>query len=359
MKANVKQWVSLLSSRLALNLYFWLFLFLIKQSDADDQFVYSKPFYYAVILFYMSIFAGLGYLNNLVLIPKFLLRKKHFLYFVWIIIAVLLSSFSYTFLLKLLPILYPGLNSLEMSLIMDPTNNDISFWGIVNDMQTYFSWMVVWVIIFSLLAIYHHSVKKMNQMQEAINKHREVELAFLKNQLNPHFLFNTLNNIYALALKKSDYTPEAVLKLSTLMRYILYESNQEFVSFKKEKEMVQAYIDIELLRLPDSPQLQFTLAAEEEEAHIPPLLWLPILENAFKHGRSTEDLQIDFTFAIQQQTLLIKCKNNIPAKPLVTKEGGIGLKNLHKRLELLFASRYELHQFSDENFFNIELKINY
>lgn len=345
-----------LSSRIALNIYFWTFLFILKQGDADDQHAYSTAFYYAVILFYMSIFAGLVYLNNFLLVPKLLFRKKRLFYFLITTILVFITSFLYTYLLKLLPKIYPGLNSLEMSVIMDPTSDDMSFWGVVNDMQTYFAFMIVWVLVFSLSAIYHHSKQKMQHMQEAINKHREAELAFLKNQLNPHFLFNTLNNLYALTLKKSDEAPEAILKLSTILRYILYESNHDLVTFNKEKDIIQSYIDVELLRLTETSKLQFAISADNH-TQIPPLLWLPILENAFKHGRSTHELEIDFRFTLQQNELTIFCKNNKPIQAKPTLTGGIGLVNLRKRLQLLYPNKHQIVQQGDGNYFIIEVKI--
>lgn len=356
MVTYIKQIGKWLSSRLALNIYFWAFLFILKQGDADDQHVYSTAFYYGVMLFYMSIFATFVYFNNLLLVPKLLFKKRRLLYFSITTLLVFVTAFLYTYLLKLLPQIYPGLNSLEMSVVMDPTSDDMSFLGIVNDMQTYLVFMVVFVLVFSLSAIYHHSKQKMQHMQEAINKHREAELAFLKNQLNPHFLFNTLNNVYALSLKKSDDAPEAILKLSNILRYILYESNHEMVPFNKEKDIIQSYIDVELLRLTETSKLQFVISANNN-TQIPPLLWIPVLENAFKHGRSIQELEIDFRFTLQQNELIVFCKNNksLQAKPTVT--GGIGLANLQKRLQLLFPNKHQIVQQSDENYFIIEVKI--
>ncbi len=345
-------------SRLWLNIYFWLFLIILKFPDADDQNIYSAPFYNSVMLFYMLFFALLSYINNLFLLPKLLFQKRQIAYFVSALSLLLIISFLYTFTLKKLPQIYPGLNT-EMSIIMSPISTDHSFGGIVNDMQSYFAFMLMWLVIFTLAGIYHHSVAKLKQMEAELNHKRDAEITFLKNQLNPHFLFNTLNNLYGLTLKKSDEVPSFILKLSSILRYILYESDTYKISFEKEKEIIQAYIDIELLRVTNSKFNHF-IVSTDVPTEIPPLIWLPILENVFTHNRMLDILEIDFKFTIRNNELNVYCKNNIAAIPgLPTKkEGGIGLSNLKKRIELLYPNKHEILITKNSESFIIELKIN-
>ena len=354
---RLQTYLPLLGSRLALNVYFWIILFAIKQSDADDQFAYSKMFYYGMMVFYLSFFILISYVNNLILVPRLLFKKKKGLYFASVLAFLFAVAFVYTFLMKWLPMVIPGLDSMQVSIIMSPVSQDLSVFGILEDIQTYFAFMVVWTTLFTLLAYYHYSIQKVKQMEDALNKHREAELNFLRNQINPHFLFNTLNNLYALTLKKSDEAPEAILKLSSVLRYVLYETNVNLVPFEKEKDVIQAYIDIELLRIPDSPNLQFAITADRE-CMIPPLLWLPILENVFKHSRQVEALEVSFQLSIHQNTLTIFCKNNTAAKPMTpAAEGGIGLQNLRKRLELLYPENHSIQVTHSEIYFIIEVKI--
>lgn len=349
--------LQLLGSRPALNIYFWVFLFSIKYSDADDQTAYSPMFYYGMMVFYMSFFALLSYVNNLLLLPKLLFKRKRLLYFGSAFTLLFIVSYSYTFMMKWLPMVIPGFDSMQVSIVMAPVSQDLSFTGILNDLSTYFAMMAVWTAIFTLLALYHYNSHKVKAMQQALNKHRETELNFLKNQINPHFLFNTLNNLYALTLKKSDEAPEAILKLSTILRYVLYEADAKLVSFEKEREIMQAYIDIELLRLHDSPSLQFSMTSDRE-CMIPPLMWLPILENVFKHSRQVESLEVDFQFSIRQNTLKIYCRNNTIPKPIAPiTVGGIGLSNLRKRLELLYPEKHSIEVSHNENYFIIEVQI--
>jgi two-component system, LytTR family, sensor kinase len=348
--------INVAGSRLALNIYFWCFLFLIKVSDADDQHLHSKAFYYGTMLFFMSFLFLVTYINNWILLPKFLFLNKRLPYFIWASVSTFIIAFIYTFMVKWLPILFNDSGIAEMSVIMSPVSNDLSILGTILDMGSYFSVMVVVVTIFSLLGYYHYSVAKTKRLELLINKHRETELAFLNGQLNPHFLFNTLNNLYGLAIKKSDETPEAILQLSTILRYILYESDVERISFEKEKEIIQAYIDIELLRVKETPEVQFIIMADAAY-NIPPLLWLPIIENVFKHSRDVSELEIDFKLNITQNKFHLYCKNNFVAhtqNPL----GGVGLTNLQKRLALLYPQKHQLTTAIDGHYYIIELKID-
>lgn len=347
-----------LGSRVALNCYFWILLFLIKHSDADDQYAYPLWIYHSIMLLLMLFFVILSYVNNLVLLPKLLFAGKRLLYFLVVPCWVFLMAYAYTFTLKYLPMVMPGMNSLEMSLVMDPFTNDLSPMGILADIQTYFAMMVVWVTIFTLLAFYHHNNSRLKTLQAAIAKHQETELNFLKNQLNPHFLFNTLNNLYALSLRKSDEAPEAIIKLSTVLRYMLYEANVNVVSFEQEKEIMQAYIDIELLRIKQNPNLNFSFTADNNY-FIPPLIWLPVLENVFKHTRSQTELEIDFKFSIVKNTLHLYCSNSFsPSNQIASNNaGGIGLSNLAKRLQLLYPNQHKLTQQIDEKSYTIEVLV--
>lgn len=240
---------------------------------------------------------------------------------------------------------------------MDPVSEELSVVSTLAEMQSYFSIMAVWVFIFSLLNLYHHNVTKLRLMQESLAKHREVELAFLKNQVHPHFLFNTLNNLYALSLQNSKYAPESILKLSSVLRYVIYEANAPLVAFSKEKEIIQAYVDIEMLRLSDSPRLQFSILSDKNY-DIPPLIWLPVLENAFKHTRNVEELELDFRFGIREDRLHLYCRNNLPTVPAKREEkGGLGLSNLQKRLELLYADKHSITTNRKDGFFSIDLQV--
>ena len=196
-------------------------------------------------------------------------------------------------------------------------------------------------------------------LEAAQRKQVETELHFLKSQVNPHFLFNTLNNLYGLSLKKADTTPDAILRLSSILRYMLYESDAERVSFEKEKEIMQAYINLELLRLPANDDFRFVIESDREYM-VPPLLWLPVLENVFKHATRviTDKYFIAYSATIKDGVLTIHTRNNYKPNGNSATEGGIGLSNLRKRLELLYPARHSIAAMPDGDAFVVELKVN-
>ncbi len=348
-----------LGSRVALNIYFWVFLFVLKYEDADDQTVYSKGVYYAFMVFYMAIIAGFTYFNTFILLPRFWIRKKRLRYVGAIGALIALLAVFYVFILKLSIFILPGLRPEHLSIITYPVSAELSLVGILNEAPAFAAIFVPWFLVFNLAGLYHHKTAEVKRMEAAIGNHREVELAFLRNQMNPHFLFNTLNNLYALSLKKSEQTAESILKLSSVLRYILYDTNTDLVPFSTERASMQSYIDIELLRLESNPEHQFIISADQSYM-IPPLIWLPILENLFKHTRMVEELEVDFRFTIQKHQLRVYCKNNWvkPAVDTGIRQGGIGLANLKKRLNLLYPDKHELSTRFEDGYFIAEVSID-
>lgn len=182
--------------------------------------------------------------------------------------------------------------------------------------------------------------------QELEREKLSSELRFLKTQLNPHFFFNTLNNLYALILLKSDLAAEVVLKLSGLMSYVLYESDVEKVRLEKEIKFLNDYIELEKLRFGDEMNVLFEVNGKINEKHIPPLLLIPLLENSFKHGKGQEggSFQIKAKLSILDKQIDFVVSNSINKERAKEegKQGGIGLANLKRRLDLLYPNRYHL-----------------
>lgn len=356
---NSQKAFGLLGSRVALNVYFWVFLFVLKYEDADDQTAYSKGLYYAFMVFYMAIIAGFTYINTFYLLPRLWIRKKRLPYVGAISALIALMAVFYVFILKLSIFILPELRPEHLSIITYPVTAELSLVGILNEAPAFAAIFIPWFLVFNLAALYHHKTNEVKRMEAAISEHRETELAFLRNQVNPHFLFNTLNNLYALSLQKSELTGESILKLSSVLRYILYETNVDLVPFAKESEIMRSYIDIELLRLENNPGQQFTINADRSYL-IPPLIWLPILENLFKHTRMVKELEVDFRFTIQNHQLRVYCKNNWveAATDTGTKQGGIGLTNLKKRLQLLYPDKHELLTRYEDTYFIAEVSID-
>jgi two-component system, LytTR family, sensor kinase len=185
------------------------------------------------------------------------------------------------------------------------------------------------------------------------------ELSFLKTQINPHFLFNTLNNIYSLALIKSDATAGAVLKLSSIMRYVLNETKHDWVPLEKEIEFVNHFIDLQKVRLTDKMKINFTVTGNIEGKQIAPLILIPFIENAFKYGISTkEPAEIIIDLKAEDNVISFYVKNKIFTTEHDKNGHSIGLKNTRRRLELLYPEKHTLTVSDENRYFIVNLTLS-
>jgi two-component system, LytTR family, sensor kinase len=207
--------------------------------------------------------------------------------------------------------------------------------------------------------IYYYRKLKITTQQLQIEK-QAAELNYLKSQTNPHFLFNTLNNIYSLARDKSDLAPESVLRLSKILRFMLYETGGTHIAVEQELKIIDDYIALEKLRYDDSLRINFNYDVEDMKQAIPPLLLMPLVENAFKHGVSETRNQpfVTVHLSINQRKLVFMVKNSTEdfTESKTVKEN-IGLANLRRQLELLYKE-YDLTVHQEASVFTAVLKIN-
>jgi two-component system, LytTR family, sensor kinase len=188
---------------------------------------------------------------------------------------------------------------------------------------------------------------------------QEAELNYLKSQTNPHFLFNTLNNIYSLARDKSDLAPESILRLSKMLRFMLYESNGDYIPIEQELKIIDDYIALEKLRYDESLRLNYHYDIADKKQVLPPLLLIPLVENAFKHGVSEMrgDAFVDISLILKERKLSFTVRNssdNSWDRPI---KENIGLSNLRRQLELLYKE-YKLTAAQEGNEFIAHLQIN-
>lgn len=207
----------------------------------------------------------------------------------------------------------------------------------------HFPFSVSSVLFFGIAKhIYDYRKLKLTTQKLRIEK-QEAELNYLKSQTNPHFLFNTLNNIYSLARDKSDLAPESILRLSKILRFMLYETGGEYITIEQEMKIINDYIALEKLRYDETLRISFTQEIEDLKQPIPPLLLIPLVENAFKHGVSETRNQpfVDIHLLVNQHMLMLLVKNSTEevAQPKTVKEN-IGLSNLRRQLELLYTDHY-------------------
>jgi hypothetical protein len=201
-----------------------------------------------------------------------------------------------------------------------------------------------------------NTIKKEQLEKQAV----EAELYYLRSQINPHFLFNTLNNIHTLVYKQAPAAPEAVMRLASLMRYMIYESNAPLVPLSREIEYLKDYVGLQQLRYKNTPVVYLEIKGETNSCNIAPLLFIHLLENAYKHSPARlEPGDIKVSMVVDQKSLIFNIQNPINKKPgnHLDGPGGIGLQNVRKRLALLYPSRHELEINRTADKFAILLKI--
>lgn len=225
-----------------------------------------------------------------------------------------------------------------------------SFW----DISIYFA---VYIVLTSLL----HLARGWFRLQEMETEKTETELKALRSQINPHFLFNSLNSIYSLARKHSEMVPEKVVQLSDLMRHVIYESDADSISLEKEIEMIRNYIELQNLRTLDAEKIELEVLGDLKEKKIAPLLFLPFVENSFKHGLKGggDKVFVRINIQVQQDSLLFEIENS-KGKNIDIQDGkykGIGIENVRKRLDLIYPEKYSLDIADIENTFKVTLNL--
>lgn len=322
--------------------------------------------YYINALIWGSIF----YINYLYLVPKFFFRESRIRYFMYAALLVLglyfVSDFSNRMVIKNIPSMDqvnqdgidspspgPHVGPPPVRALRDPFRRVHMF--------NYFP-TALFLMFLSLGLKVLERQSRIEELSREIEKEKlNSELAFLKNQINPHFFFNTLNNIYSLIGINQNDSQEAVLKLSKLMRYLIYDSEKGNTMLSHEIEFMKNYIDLMKLRMSDKVTLNVSFPEEYADRNIQPLLFIPFIENAFKHGISYREKSfIDIEMKAEGSSIAFKCSNSLHSKTEKEAEaetGGIGLENVRKRLDLLFPGRHELRIDSSENRFDVFLEI--
>jgi LytS/YehU family sensor histidine kinase len=221
------------------------------------------------------------------------------------------------------------------------------------------------VLIVSFVHLLHHNFQTESKNKELLNKILETqlqikdqELQYLKKQIHPHFLFNTLNTIYGFALKQSKATPDIILKLSNLLDYILYQVNKPLVPLKEEVLHIEEYIELEKIRFQDTLNVSFSAVNILEEKKIAPMLLIPFVENAFKHGNLKDGfLHIELNIALKDDELHFSIKNTVKRELKLSKNVGIGLENIKKRLHLIYPDQHHLAIEIKDEWFVVRLTI--
>ena len=213
------------------------------------------------------------------------------------------------------------------------------------------------VIRFMVIMFISFALASYSRMRKAQEENLRTELAYLKAQINPHFLFNTLNSIYALSVKKADSAPESVSRLSSIMRYVITDAAADLVPLEKEIDYLRSYIELEQLRLTDKTSLSYTFPQDAESKMVAPLIFLPLIENVFKYGASTtEPSVIDIKMTLSGDNLVLTTRNSKPGRQ-AAQSSGLGIANVRKRLGILYPGRHTLSINETEKEFSVNLAL--
>jgi two-component system LytT family sensor kinase len=229
-------------------------------------------------------------------------------------------------------------------------------------LKMFFNEHFIYDIIYSALGVgfffFRYSHFQEMQQKEAIILRRQAELSFLRSQINPHFLFNSLNNIYALVYKQSAQSLEALATLSDLLRYIIYD-NEDKVQLQKELEYISKYISLQRLRFEHEIPVSFEVSGNINEVILAPLLLIPFVENAFKHGDlSVSSKGISINILVNREKIFFHCLNKI-GNQQKDEQGGVGLQNVRRRLDLLYGGKYDLQVYEENDYFLTNLVLSY
>jgi len=324
-------------------------------------------------LLIVGLHTGIFYLNLLVLLPYVLEKKWTTFYYLIVVNLVFLIVFAFKFIDDIY-FIDSASNQIFLKGISDlPTDlkEQILTWrqnNSPNSEHRFFSmrfltngFSIVIILLFSTL--FRNGIVKREKEKEASllkSQMLEAESKILKWQINPHFLFNTLNNIYALSQMKSDRAPDAVHRLSEMLRYVIYECNEEFVSLDQEINYIKSYIALQLLKDDEISNVHYQFPSGNTKLKIAPMLLISYIENSFKHSK-IEDLKngwIDIKIKTEQNKLFFEVKNSIPEiEPAKDKQGGIGLENVKRRLSLIYPEKHKLGIKKNDNEYSVRLTI--
>jgi sensor histidine kinase YesM len=290
--------------------------------------IYLAVFLLGLYVFYSHFFILTKYVNN----------KKYKDYF-----------------LRLIPVLLTA--PIPFMLFIDTTDIQYRKEGPSMALGGIFAFLTLSFLVRIAQNLIINTIKKVQLEKQAIN----TELVYLKTQINPHFLFNTLNNIHTLVYTQAPAAPEAVMRLSSLMRYMLYESNAATVPLSIELNYLKDYIGLQQLRYKANDVVDFQVEGNVGKCHIAPLLFIHLLENTYKHSPAKlETGSIKVNVSVNDNALVFSCENPIGNKSdnLLEEPGGIGLANVQKRLQLLYPQKHNLEIDKTGTYFRVQLKIN-
>ena len=331
---------------IVLHSLFWFVWLLRSFYDIYTPWGINGALIYVAVIFTTQL--PLVYFHLYFLVPQFLVRKRYILYILITAGCVIAYSYCNHYLLSNVPENWLP-DSMRLFIERLKPSYDI-LEGVIVVLLTY-------ALKYTLIAFVTQ-----NELLKLQHEKLQLELNALKSQVNPHFLFNTLNNLYSLTLKNSAKSSEVVLKLSDIMRYVLYQSDEFKVPIQKELDFIQNYVELQRIRYNENYQIAFTINGNINGQIVAPLLLIDFIENAFKHGldKRFNDGFVNIEIKIDQQELnfsILNSKGHADDGSMLQNKNGIGLVNIKRRLELMYPGNYELYINDKNEDFEVTLKL--
>jgi len=308
--------------------------FFIKKPDHPEPNL-SSPFFITINILLGILLIGFFYLNFYVLSPRLYLKKKIVLYLLSALISLIIISILTIIILYFTIPPPPGAPPMPNPIFLNILFRFLIVFGLSSGISSFYYW-------------------KNLEVEKS-----KAEVSLLKSQINPHFLFNTLNSIYALSIKKSNSTPDAIIQLSNMMRYVTSEANQELVSLDQELKYINNYINLQKLRLTSKVKIEANMPKSNLQLQIAPLLIIPFIENAFKYGVNTEeDCKISININVVENKIHLLIENKkVKTNANQDEKLGLGIANTTKRLQLLYSNKHNLEIIDKTNTFTVDLKL--
>ncbi len=314
------------TSQILVHILFWMLFVFVSLFLFSDFYWSENPF-----LQYLAILVIIVYVNHFLLLPFFIKKRLY----IWYVFVFAVISFLAT---QLYCNVFAQCGCSIMKCLSD-----------------YLWQTLVPLIFFSFIWMLYRFLDKQAEVEQIKKEHAEMELKFLKSQINPHVLFNNLNTIYSYTLEKPNEAADLILMLSDNLKHVLYESNSETISLKKEIQFIDNYMKFQKLRTEGTKQIHYTKNIDSYHHKIAPLLLITIIENAFKHSTLNSNISIDIN--VENNTLECICKNDFDKEKVSETDFKIGLQNLEKRLELIYKDTYDFTIDKTETF-KVYLKLD-
>ncbi|SHI39975.1 sensor histidine kinase [Algibacter luteus] len=314
------------TSQVLVHILFWMLFVFVSLFLFSDFYWKENPF-----LQYVSLLIAIVYLNNFFLLPFFVKKKLYVLYV----------------------LVFAGISFVATQLYCYAFAK--CGCTIIKCLSDYLWQSLTPLIFFSFVWILYRFIDKQEEVDAVKKEHAEMELKFLKSQINPHVLFNNLNTIYSYSIEKPNETPELILMLSDNLKHVLYESNEKTISLEKEIHFIDNYMKFQTIRTEGVKRINYNKSIDSYKYQIAPLLLITIIENAFKH--SVLNSEINVNIEVKQGVLSLECQNDFDKEKVTTTDLKIGLQNLEKRLALIYKEDYDFNIDKGE-VFKVSLKLN-